>query len=62
MDGNYTNNSCHIDVSVYADFPVGGEVADTSGLVRTRLFTYFAVTGLILACATGLAFLKKTRR
>lgn len=61
MDDNYTNNVCHIIVSVYVNFPVGGEIVDTSGQVRARLLTYFAVTGLMFACATALASSKKIR-
>lgn len=61
MDTNYTNNVCHIDVSIYTNWPVAGEIVDTSGHVATLLLTYFAATGLILASVTGLALFKKTR-
>ena len=43
LDGNYGNNECHIDVYIYADFVVGGHVADWTD----ELVAYFAVTGAV---------------
>jgi hypothetical protein len=55
IDGNYTNNVCHIDVCIYADVTVGGRIADEQG----QVLTYFAVTGIILSCAVTRTFAKK---
>ena len=57
IDGNYTNNVCHIDISIYVDVIVGGRIADVSG----QMLTYFAATGLIFGCATVLPLAKKIR-
>ena len=57
IDSNYTNNVCHIDISIYVDVIVGGCIADVSG----QVLTYFAVTGLIFGCATVLPLAKKIR-
>ena len=55
LDGNYTNNVCHIDVFIYAGVTVGGQIADSPG----QGLVYFAATGLVLACAVVLPLLRK---
>ena len=56
-DSSYENNVCHIDVYIYVDVTVGGRIADWG----EQVVTYFAVTGLIFACATALPVSKKIR-
>jgi hypothetical protein len=57
MDGNYTNNVCHIDIYVYLDVLVGGRVADWTG----ELVAYFAVSGAVLVGAVGVPAVKRFR-
>lgn len=58
IDGTYTNNVCHIHVSIYQEVAVGGTIANG----MQALPVYFAVSTLIVAGALVAVFAKRVMR
>jgi len=61
MDGDYTNNSCHIPVTIYqSDLPVGGYSVSWTGQNQTIRIT--AYVGLVALCGATLSLKKRKRK
>jgi hypothetical protein len=62
IDGNYTNNVCHIHIIIYTEITVGGRIADST---PWETAAYFVAGGLIFAAAISIPIInyhRKTQR
>ena len=59
MDQNYTNNVCHIHVTIYSVVTVGGRIADST---PWETDTYFAISALIVTAAIAVPIIRYQRK
>lgn len=61
VDHNYTNNYCHIEVSIYAELTVGGRIVDSAPPSTISLWTVGALLAVSLAAAPIIIYARKAR-
>lgn len=61
VDHNFTNNYCHIQVSIYAELTVGGRVVDSAPPDIISLLTVGALVAVSLAAAPLIIHARKAR-